>query len=214
MNSLTVPRLDRGNRDLNKVFSQMETLPFHTLNYTPWEYFPYKPTVNFRIAHDDTHIYLKYQVHEKNIVAKAVEHNGSVWKDSCVEFFLALENDGLFYNFEFNCIGKILLGVGSTGQDRVLADTTIINRIKVTSTLGTEPFAEKKGEFEWVLTAIIPLDSFFKHSIKNLSDKTCRANFYKCGDELTTPHFVAWNNIKTEKPNFHTPQFFGQIHFQ
>ena len=40
------------------------------------------------------------------------------------------------------------------------------------------------------------------------------ANFYKCGDKLQTPHFLSWNPIDLEKPNFHCPEFFGMLRFK
>lgn len=40
------------------------------------------------------------------------------------------------------------------------------------------------------------------------------ANFYKCGDKLQTPHFLSWNPINLEKPNFHCPEFFGTLNFE
>ena len=40
-----------------------------------------------------------------------------------------------------------------------------------------------------------------------------RANVYKCGDLLPVPHFISWNPITTESPDFHRPEFFGQMRF-
>jgi hypothetical protein len=40
------------------------------------------------------------------------------------------------------------------------------------------------------------------------------ANFYKCGDETPEPHFLSWNPIDLPKPNFHVPQFFGQLELE
>jgi hypothetical protein len=47
-----------------------------------------------------------------------------------------------------------------------------------------------------------------------LKGKTCRANFYKCGDDLPEPHFLSWNNIIADKPDFHLPQYFGTLTFE
>jgi len=55
---------------------------------------------------------------------------------------------------------------------------------------------------------------FFKHRIGSLGGKTVRANFYKCGDELQTPHFLSWNPVRTERPDFHRPDFFGVLEFE
>ena len=44
--------------------------------------------------------------------------------------------------------------------------------------------------------------------------KEIKANFYKCGDELQTPHFLSWNPIQIEQPDFHRPDFFGTLEFE
>jgi hypothetical protein len=67
--------------------------------------------------------------------------------------------------------------------------------------------------FSWTLTLAIPFDVFFDHNISNLTGKTFRANFHKCGDKLTLPHYVTWNPIETEKPDFHQPAYFGLVKF-
>ena len=47
-----------------------------------------------------------------------------------------------------------------------------------------------------------------------LDGKEIKANFYKCGDELQTPHFLSWNPIQIEQPDFHRPDFFGTLEFE
>jgi hypothetical protein len=47
--------------------------------------------------------------------------------------------------------------------------------------------------------------------IKLEAGATLRANFYKCGDELQVPHFLSWNPIGVETPDFHRPEFFGKL---
>ena len=39
--------------------------------------------------------------------------------------------------------------------------------------------------------------------------ETLRLNIYKCGDKTAHPHFLSWAPIRTEKPDFHRPEFFG-----
>jgi hypothetical protein len=36
-------------------------------------------------------------------------------------------------------------------------------------------------------------------------------NFYKCGDETEYPHFGCWNLIASPVPDFHRPEYFGEI---
>jgi hypothetical protein len=48
----------------------------------------------------------------------------------------------------------------------------------------------------------------------SLSGLRAKANFYKCGDGLTVPHFVTWAPISTEKPDYHRPEFFDWLEFE
>ena len=178
-----------------------------------WEEYSYKPEISFRIAYDDDNLYLRYDVKEDCVRAQATENNGQVWLDSCVEFFLSPEGNDDYYNFECNCIGTKLLGFRSPGVEAEHASDSIIDKIEVYSSLGNEPFEEKTGGFSWYLEAKIPWSSFWKHQISGLKRKTMKANFYKCGDELSKPHFLSWNPIHTEQPSFHQPRFFGELVF-
>ena len=82
------------------------------------------------------------------------------------------------------------------------------------SSLGRTPFEERIGECTWEVALVIPYTVFIKHRITSLDGQTIKANFYKCGDELQTPHFLSWNPINIEKPDFHRPDFFGSLEFE
>jgi len=49
--------------------------------------------------------------------------------------------------------------------------------------------------------------------LNELPDKL-EGNFYKCADETSTPHYVSWSEISTAAPDFHKPEFFGELNFQ
>lgn len=187
---------------------------FQSIDVTNWEAYPYKPEVKFRIAYTGTSILLEYVVKEASVRAKYGNDNGSVWTDSCVEFFSIPGQDGIYYNLECNCIGTILLAAGSGRSNREPATPEVMNKILRYSSLGDKPFEERIGETEWSVSLIIPYTAFFKSNVTSLDGKEIRANFYKCGDELKTPHFVSWNPIKTDKPDFHRPEFFGKLLFE
>ncbi len=133
--------------------------------------------------------------------------------DSCVEFFLSPEGNDDYYNLECNCIGTKLLGFRKLGAQSEHASDSIMDNIQVYSSLGNEPFEEKTGSFSWYLEAKIPWSSFWQHQISNVKGKSMKANFYKCGDELSKPHYLSWNPIHTEQPSFHQPHFFGELIF-
>jgi hypothetical protein len=114
---------------------------------------------------------------------------------------------------EFNAIGTCLLGFGTDRASSKRAKPEVISKIRRLSTAGTEPFKEKAGVYVWTITIAIPFDVFFQHQIKDLKGKIFRANFYKCGDKLTVPHYVTWNPIVTDQPDYHQPEHFGLLKF-
>jgi hypothetical protein len=178
------------------------------LNYTPWTAYPYKPEVQFVIAYSGDCIFLKYFVDEESIRAAAGNINGAVWEDACVEFFVSFDDKG-YYNLEFNCIGTALAGFGKEKGSRVRIEERIIRKIKYGSKI-----SNTDGNIHWELTVAIPLEVFAHHNLSSLKGRQCKANFYKCGDALPQPHFVAWSNIDAPQPNFHLPQFFGTVLFE
>ena len=77
-----------------------------------------------------------------------------------------------------------------------------------------EPFAEREGDNRWSLTLAIPPQALFRHALTDWSGLKARMNLYKCGDNLSHPHFLSWRPIQTEKPDFHRPEFFGEVTFE
>jgi hypothetical protein len=184
------------------------------LDVVNWEEFPYHPKVTVQIAYNEEELFLQYHVSEQSVKGEITKSNGRVWTDSCVEFFLSPDGNDEYYNLEMNCIGTALLGFRKKGDPTVHASEEQIASIRIISSLGNSPFAEKKEPTEWQLTVAVPWKVFFKHDLNPVSGTKMRGNFYKCGDELSVPHFVSWTKIKTEKPSFHEPAFFGGLEFE
>jgi hypothetical protein len=43
------------------------------------------------------------------------------------------------------------------------------------------------------------------------SGKRMKGNFQKCGDKTKFPHYGSWNRIDTPEPDFHRPEYFGDL---
>ena len=195
---------------IDEVSDLLGTLNRQKLEYVPWAQFPGKPKVDFTIAHDQSNIFLKYFVEEKNLRAENKIVNGPVHEDSCVEFFISFDQGVNYYNIEFNCIGTGYIAYGTSKANRQLLDKTLVNNLKKKSVIAPE----NGKAANWELTLAIPLSTFIYTSFKTLKDISCRVNFYKCGDLLPEPHFISWSNIISETPNFHLPEFFGSLVFE
>ena len=216
MKNLTVTKIDTTTSLSIKEAALLlerntETEAIDILNWK--NAFPYRPDIKFRIAHTGNEIWLKFYVQEKNILALETEINGDVYKDSTVEFFISIDGKN-YYNFEFNCIGTPHVGYGPGRGNRTPILPEMVNQIDIESSLGNQPFAEKSGDFSWEMMICIPIQCFAFDKVQSLNGLKATANFYKCGDETSDPHFVTWNAIDTENPDYHRPEFFGKISFE
>ncbi len=202
--------------DLEKVSNLLEAnTQLEDISELNWTAYPYRPIVKFRIAHCDNQIWLKFYVQEKYVLAKRTETNSDTHRDSCVEFFLDPKEDGNYYNFEVNSIGTMHLAYGpNIGKRSFIDPETIRDQIKINATLGDRPFDEIKGEQKWEITLVIPSDIFIHDKGIQLGGLKAKANFYKCGDDTSIPHYLSWNPVGTSRPNFHTPAFFGTLIFE
>lgn len=187
---------------------------FQSIETINWPEYPYKPEVRFKIAYCQDQILLKYYVSEENIMAKETEINGAVYKDSCVEFFISINDNKTYYNFEFSCIGTVHAAHGPDRAKRELIDPEILKLIEIRSSLGNQAFEERTGGHQWEMMIIIPKEcmAFDKDII--LKGLKASANFYKCGDETSEPHYVSWSPIGSENPDYHQSVYFGELSFE
>lgn len=215
MNQLFVRKIEIQNPvSLSEADCLLEKYVAGTLvkeNY--WKSYSYIPKVSFRIGHINNEIWLKFYVIEKCICARETQINGQVFKDSCVEFFISFDKKN-YYNLEFNCIGAPHVAYGDGRENRKFVPPEIIKKIEIESTLGNKPFEEQIGEFEWEMMIRIPLECFAFDKFNSFSGRKAKANFQKCASGTSMRHYATWKPIKTEKPDFHRPEFFGDIFFE
>ncbi len=214
MKTLNVHQLtDSTPKSIDEISVYMDKhLKYEYIEMLNWPVnFPYKPACSFKIACTDTKLYIRYYIAEKNIKALYTADMDSVWEDSCVEFFCKIPGQDFYYNFEFNCIGTCLATKRKGREENVMPfNTEQLKQIERFSSLGTQSFEEKSGYFEWSLTVAIPFELIGFKPDKN---HILEANFYKCGDKTSIPHYLSWSLIQSIKPDFHLPEFFGLINF-
>lgn len=178
------------------------------------EAFPENPEVTVEISNNQSCLFLSYHVKGDQLRAVTTEDQGPVWEDSCVEFFCQVPGERHYCNFECNCIGAM---VGSRRLGRAEDVKTFsadeMGRIERKCTYPREAFEEKDGLFEWTVDLQIPLDLIFRDQMPHFPQKL-KVNFYKCADKTKKPHFLSWQPIPLPKPDFHCPQFFGEIILQ
>lgn len=182
------------------------------INQVNWpEAFPEKPEVTVEVSNDHEALFLKWHVKGEQLRAVTTADQGPVWEDSCVEFFCQVPGEDHYCNFECNCIGAM---VGSRRKGRAEDvkpfSSDEMGTIVRKCAFPREAFEEKDGLFEWTVEERIPLRLIFGEK-KIAFPQKLKANFYKCADKTKKPHFLSWQPIPLPKPDFHCPQFFGEI---
>ncbi|MCH5328620.1 MAG: hypothetical protein J1E02_06335 [Coprobacter sp.] len=212
--SVTVPFLpELDNIELEKISDVLEEKAVRqSIECVNWpDQFPYKPITAFSIARSSAYIYIDYFVRGNCLIALTDKDNGPVWKDSCVEFFVQIPGEKEYYNFEFNCIGTALAAKRASRENAEHFAPEKMRMIKRYASVGNKPFEEMQGLFAWELLVAIPF-SLLGLDGNNLPEMI-KANFFKCADGASLPHFLSWSPIDTPKPDFHRPEFFGELHF-
>ena len=126
-----------------------------------------------------------------------------------MEFFVVPVPGGEYWNFEFNCIGTVNASHRMERPAPTRLTDNEIARIRRYGSCGSRPFRELEGIFTWNLLVVIPLD-LIGVEYKGEALKM-RGNFYKCASAASQPHYLSWNPIDTPAPDFHRPEFFGDI---
>jgi hypothetical protein len=211
MKQITVPYLSLADQfDMIELSRSLDSKDRHVIAEISWPSWSYKPEVRFSIAHNDQSIFLKYYVSERETKTVYTEINDPVYKDSCVEFFISFNQGNSYYNLEFNSKGVCLAGYGVNREERELLPVEVVELIKCFP-ICHPVYGDETTR--WELCLHIPVGVFCYDQLPELSSKEASANFYKCGDDLALPHFLSWNQIDSDEPNFHLPEYFGKLTF-
>lgn len=207
MKRLSVPLADFENQDLDTVL-ELSGARFD-VDCVNWpDAFPYAPLCGGRIARTEDALVVDFRVSGLDLRARNTEDNGRQWEDSCVEVFIQDPEDGNYYNFEINALGKVLACTGPDRHNRTPRPVEEMEDILRFSQVEGGPI-EEEGIHTWRVGVIIP---FYLIGIdpENLPG-SIRANFYKCGDKTAHPHYLSWSPVETLRPDFHRPEFFGEL---
>ena len=159
-----------------------------------------------RFCHDGQGLSVLLRAEEKEIRAEYTEPLSPVHEDSCLEFFFMPEREDRYLNFEINPNGCLHIGFGRDRKDRVRLAPEEAGTLFAVRTAKTE----KGWETEYRIPA-----SFLQLMYPGFELKgKLRANVYKCGDKTKQAHYLAWQRVGTEEPDFHRKEYFGEMVFE
>ncbi|MBN2210471.1 MAG: carbohydrate-binding family 9-like protein [Sedimentisphaerales bacterium] len=176
------------------------------------------PVTQAKLLYDDEHIHVFFRVEDRYVKAVARAHQDSVCRDSCVEFFFTPGIDIAqgYFNVEVNCGGMVLF-YHQKGRniDRRMISVDDIARMRVEHFLPEYIDAEIEAPTTWTIKYALPLAVLEAYApvSRPRQGVTWRANFYKCADQTSHPHWLTWSPVDKPTPDFHQPQFFGVLEF-
>lgn len=200
-------------------------------NTSPWGDLPSVPLLNHmgekpvhfpktrvKLAYDENSIYVMFRVEDRYIRATATSHQDDVYKDSCVEFFFTPGTDLSkgYFNLEMNCGGTLLFHFqAKPRKNRIIIPVEDCRKIACVNSLPHIIDPEITDPVTWTVAYTVPVALLEKYCPTDPpAPKTVwRANFYKCADNTSHPHWLTWSPIDHPVPDFHRPQSFGTLQF-
>jgi len=182
----------------------------------------HRPKVQARVLYDDRNVYVAFKVKDRYVRSTREDWQGAVCRDSCVEFFVRPKPKKGYFNFEMNAGGTLLLyyiedeSPTPTGFKKFKEVSRELGQtIQIYHSLPAVVYPEIKKPVEWSVEYAVPI-SLFEHyvgKLGKLQGQEWRANFYKCADGTSHPHWVSWAPLG-KVLSFHLPQYFQPIRFQ
>lgn len=194
MRSYTVKKI-QGAPQWNTV----PVMPIDTVNWLECNHI----SAQAQICWDPEALYVRLEATEAQI---RMEERGPVAMpclDSCLEFFFSPADRVDYLNFEFNPNCALWLGYGTCGKDLIrllVPDIQELFNPQVEFTAGG-----------WGITYKIPF-AFVRRFFREFTPAEgvqMRANAYKCGSKTVNPHYLSWNPMTSQTPDFHCPKDYG-----
>jgi len=189
-------------------------------NFRP-ESSAHRPLTQCKMLYSPGALYGLFRVQDRYVRCVHTTFQSDVYEDSCVEFFVQPKAQCGYFNFEFN-------GGGTMLASYVTDPTRVGGRIKTCIPLACDEDSQIRryhslpqrvepeitDEVVWFLEFAIPLAVLENYvgPIGDVRGQVWRANFHKCGDDTSHPHWATWAPV--DELNFHVPASFGSIRFK
>jgi len=196
-----------------KSKEELDRCPIFQVNHVLWNSSRQPETFGQMAYLDGEGLFIRMTCVEQNPKRELQNHRDMVCRDSAVEAFFAFpdpelkqteqpSNDSLYLNFEINANGAMhaKYGHGRQGRQFLTEEEYALTGISAV----IEPD-------RWTVELLVP-DALLKRLglFAFQAGDTFFCNFYKIAEDPVIGHYMAYNPIPTEKPNFHLPAHFAR----
>lgn len=181
----------------------------------------HRPRTRAKVLYDDKGLYVHFRVDDKYVRSIETEYHGIVWEDATVEFFVQPQPDRGYFNFEINCGGTMLLSYkehpdfsGEALRKTGEVPWDLAKTVQIYHSMPKTVDPEITQSVTWYVEYFIPYALFeaYLGPLDTTYNAQWRANFYKCAENNSHPHWAMWSPIHSGL-NFHQPQYFAPIKF-
>ncbi len=176
------------------------------------------PEAMAKLLYDKNNLNVIFRVSDRYVRCITTSVNGPVWEDACVEFFFAPDHryPERYFNLEVNCGGTPLMHYNTVaGKEITILDETDIRRVQIAHSLPSLIDPEVREDVIWTVEYRIPFEVLEKYANIDRPGPGViwKANFYKIAENSSNPHYITWAEVNNHVPDFHLPEFFGDLRF-
>jgi hypothetical protein len=176
----------------------------------------HRPVTRVKLQYDADHLCVLFRVEDRYVRSIVAEYQGEVWTDSCVEFFFTpgTNLDDGYFNIEASC-GGALLFTHRLDRNREIVPEADARSLLIAHTLPSRIDPEITDPVTWQISYRVPWRILGRYArvTPPLPGAVWRANFYKCADLSSHPHWLTWAPVDWPQPDFHQKKFFGFLEF-
>lgn len=177
------------------------------LDHKPWEQFKNAPDVCVHLAYvDGMGLAVRMISNETSLRATVNTPDGMVCTDSCMEAFIDFAPDSGkgYINFELNPLAALHEAIGTERNGR-----RFVRELGVSATHPITSVSPDGWEAMFVVTENHIAELFGKNGLSK--GDVIKANFYCCADSKPEPFYATAFEIKTASPDYHRPEYFGEL---
>lgn len=184
---------------------EWDAVPEKSLDFSNWDSKIHYNTFFRMCLVKNKGIYLRMRTDETALRTVNTGRDGSVWEDSCMEFFIRpFAHREEYLNFEMTPVGAWLCQYGKGREGRVFLKTLTDTEVEIRTEISSDG---------WSLELFVPCGLISEAFGESFSPKagTLKGNFYKCGDLTEKVHYDSFAKMTTLPPGFHNPDCFAEI---
>ncbi|MEW6993877.1 carbohydrate-binding family 9-like protein [Colwelliaceae bacterium MEBiC 14330] len=181
----------------------------------PWYKSGKQQETEVKLCANNDNLFIHIIARDKYSFAKQTQLNHMlICEDSCVEFFFSPSGQlgSPYVNLEVNCCGTLHLAYGSARTNREFISLAAASLITRQTSITSPVKMEKPTDQTWSVDITLPFSAIETLTGEPVNKHKWYGNFYRCGGRVE-PQFAVWHNIDTPEPDYHRPEYFGELTF-